>query len=213
MKPLRFGIYAGALWALVSLILIIASVLIGYRFAWVELDFRILSGSFLLAADALGFGESLSGIAYYADTGLPVTPLHVTACAALSFADGFMSGVIIALVYNMLTGRKEQCAACKAAYFGIAAGVTLHASVFSRSRAWHTNRDRVFRFHGEAGVDDFLSSLENRHAGFFHYAQGFLHLLPERARGRARVGGVGLYRRSRRRSGAGLPVFKISRDI
>ncbi len=125
MKPLRFGIYAGALWALVSLVLIIASVLMGYRLAWVELDFRILSGSFLLAADALGFGDTLSGLASYADTGLPVTPLHVTACAALSFADGFTSGVIIALVYNMLTGRKEQGTACKAAYFGIAAGFTL----------------------------------------------------------------------------------------
>lgn len=125
MNTLRFGIYAGALWALVSLILIAASVLIGYRLAWVELDFRVLSGAFLLAADALGFGDSLSGIAYYADTGLPVTPLHVTACAALSFADGFTSGVIIALVYNMLTGRKERGTACKAAYFGIAAGVVL----------------------------------------------------------------------------------------
>jgi hypothetical protein len=125
MKTLRFGIYAGALWALVSLILIAASVLMGYRLAWVELDFRILSGSFLLAADALGFGESLRSFAIYADTGLPVTPLHVTACAALSFADGFTSGVIIALVYNMLTGRKERGTARKAEYFGIAAGVAL----------------------------------------------------------------------------------------
>ena len=125
MKTLRFGIYAGGLWALVSVTLIAASVLMGYRLAWVELDFRILSGSLLLAADALGFGESVRSFAIYADTGLPVTPLHVTACAALSFVDGFTSGVIIALVYNMLTGRKEPGTARKAACFGIAAGITL----------------------------------------------------------------------------------------
>ncbi|MGH7850954.1 MAG: hypothetical protein ACREOP_11690 [Thermodesulfobacteriota bacterium] len=125
MKTLRFGIYAGALWALVSLVLIAASVLMAYRLAWVELDFRVLSGTLLLAADALGFGESLSGIAIYADTGLPVTPLHVTACAALSFADGFVSGVIIAIVYNALTGNRRISLIRKALSFGIAAGITL----------------------------------------------------------------------------------------
>ncbi len=125
MNTLRFGIYAGALWALVSLILIVASVLIGYRFAWVELDFRILSGAILLAADALGFGDSLSGFAFYAETGLPVTPLHVTACAAVSFADGFVSGVIIALVYNAIAGNKEGSTPGKALSFGIASGFAL----------------------------------------------------------------------------------------
>jgi hypothetical protein len=125
MKPLRFGIYAGALWALVSLILIIASVLIGYRFAWVELDFRILSGALLLAADALGFGDSLSGFVIFAETGLPVTPLHVTACAAVSFADGFASGVIIAVIYNAMTRGKNGSVLRKALSFGIAAGVVL----------------------------------------------------------------------------------------
>ena len=125
MKLLRFGIYAGALWALVSVTLIAASVLMGYRLAWVELDFRILSGSFLLAADALGFGGSVSGFAIYADTGLPVMPLHVTACAALSFADGFTSGVIIALVYNVLAGNRRISLIRKALSFGIAAGITL----------------------------------------------------------------------------------------
>jgi|GEM_PF-1288123 len=125
MKLLRFGIYAGALWALVSLILIAASEIIGYRLAWVELDFRILSGALLLAADALGFGDAVSGFAIYADTGLPVTPLHVTACAALSFADGFVSGIIIALVYNAITRGKSGSALSKAVSFGIAAGIAL----------------------------------------------------------------------------------------
>jgi hypothetical protein len=125
MNTLRFGIYAGALWALVSLILIIASVLIGYRFAWVELDFRILSGALLLAADALGLGGNLSGFVIFAETGLPVTPLHVTACAAVSFADGFASGAVIAVIYNALTRGKNGSVLRKALSFGIAAGVVL----------------------------------------------------------------------------------------
>lgn len=122
---LRFGIYSGALWALVSLILIIASVLIGYRLAWVELDFRVLSGAVLLTADALGFGDNLSGFAFYAETGLPETPLHIISCAAVSFADGFASGVIIALIYNALTRGKNGSVLKKAVSFGIAAGVVL----------------------------------------------------------------------------------------
>lgn len=125
MNTLRFGIYAGALWALVSLILIIASVLIGYRFAWVELDFRILSGALLLAADALGFGDSVSSFAFYAETGLPETPLHIISCAAVSFADGFASGIIIAVIYNAITRGKNGSVLRKALSFGIAAGVVL----------------------------------------------------------------------------------------
>ncbi len=125
MKTLRFGIYAGIIWALVSLILIAASVLAGLRLAWVELDFRILSGSFLLAAKALGFGDAVSGLASYADTGLPMTTLRVTACAALTFADGFTSGVIIALIYNLLAGGKGGSTLGKTLSFGIASGITL----------------------------------------------------------------------------------------
>ena len=125
MNTLRFGIYAGALWAIVSLVLIAASEIIGYRFAWVELDFRILSGALLLAADALGFGNSASGFAIYADTGLPVTPLHIISCAAVSFADGFTSGIIIAVIYNAITRGKTGSALSKALSFGIAAGVVL----------------------------------------------------------------------------------------
>lgn len=125
MKPFRFGIYAGALWALVSLILIAASEIIGYRFAWVELDFRILSGALLLAADSLGFGHVVSGFAFYAETGLPVTPLHVTACAAVSFADGFASGIIIAVIYNAITRGKNGSVLRKAVSFGVAAGFVL----------------------------------------------------------------------------------------
>jgi len=125
MNTLRFGIYAGKLWALVSLVLIIASVLIGYRFAWVELDFRVLSGALLLAADALGFGDAVSGFAFYAETGLPETPLHIISCAAVSFADGFASGIIIAVIYNAITQGKNGSVFMKAVSFGIAAGVVL----------------------------------------------------------------------------------------
>lgn len=124
MNPLRFGIYAGAVWALVSLILIAAALPMGLRMAWVELDFRILSGAFLLAAHALGLGDAVSGLAFYADTGLPLIPLHISACAALSFADGFASGVIIALVYNAVAGRGGGIAR-KTLSFGVAAGAAL----------------------------------------------------------------------------------------
>ncbi len=125
MNPLRFGIYAGAVWALVSLILIAASLATGLRMAWVELDFRILSGTVLLAAKALGFGSAVSGLAFFAETGLPVTPVHVISCAALSFTDGFTSGIVIALVYNALDGGKGGSVARKAVFFGIAAGAAL----------------------------------------------------------------------------------------
>ena len=125
MNTLRFGLIAGIIWTLVSLILITASVIIGYRLAWVELDFRILSGTFLLAAKALVMGGAVSGLAFYAETGLPVTPAHVISCAALSFADGFTSGLVIALVYNALDGSKGGSITRKALIFGIAAGVAL----------------------------------------------------------------------------------------
>jgi hypothetical protein len=125
MKTLRFGLLAGIIWTLVSLLLIAASVIIGYRFAWVELDFRILSGTFLLAAKALGLGDAVSGLAFFAETGLPVTFVHVISCAALSFADGFTSGLVIALVYNALDRGKGGGEVRKAVRFGIAAGVAL----------------------------------------------------------------------------------------
>jgi hypothetical protein len=125
MKILRFGIYAGALWALVSLILVAASELIGYRLAWVELDFRILSGAFLLAAKYLGLGGAVSGLAFYAETGLPITPFHIIPCAAVSFADGFASGVVIALIYNAIVRGGGVSVVRKALFFGIAAGIVL----------------------------------------------------------------------------------------
>jgi hypothetical protein len=128
MKTLRFGIYAGILWALVSLALITASIMVGYRMAWVELDFRTLTCAILLASDALGLAPHVSGVAFFAETGLPITPLHITSCLALSFADGFTSGAIIALIYRILAGGRDESALSKALCFGLAAGIALGIS-------------------------------------------------------------------------------------
>ncbi len=125
MNPVRFGLYAGILWTVVSLALVSASIIIGYRLAWVELDYRILSGTFLLNAKYLGMGGAVSGLAFYAETGLPETPLHVISCAALSFADGFTSGLLIAIIYNALAAGKSGTVLSKSLSFGIAAGITL----------------------------------------------------------------------------------------
>ena len=125
MNPVRFGIYAGILWTLVSLVLVTASVIIGYRLAWVELDYRILTGAVLLAAKALGQGNVFSGLAFYAETGLPETPVHIILCAALSFIDGFTSGLLIAVIYNALAGGTAATVSGKAIRFGIAAGAAL----------------------------------------------------------------------------------------
>jgi hypothetical protein len=128
MKILRFSLYAGIIWALVSLVLITASILAGDRMAWVELDFRTLTCTVLLAANALGLAPHVSRVAFFAETGLPITPLHVVPCLALSFADGFTSGAIIALVYKLLTGGRDGSALAKALTFGVSAGIALGIS-------------------------------------------------------------------------------------
>ncbi|MFI5323650.1 MAG: hypothetical protein ACHQ6U_09005 [Thermodesulfobacteriota bacterium] len=128
MKTLRFGIYAGVLWALVSLVLIAASILTGYRMAWVELDFRTLTCAELLLADALGLASHVSGVAFFAETGLHITPIHVASCLAISFVDGFTSGSIIAIIYNAFAGNKDKSALRKAVYFGLASGIMLGIS-------------------------------------------------------------------------------------
>jgi hypothetical protein len=179
MKPLRFGLYAGILWTLVSLILITASVIIGFRFAWVELDFRMLSGALLLAAKALGSGDSVSGFAFYAETGLPVTPLHVISCSAFSFADGFASGAAVALIYNAINRGKSGSVLRKALSFGIAAGIVLGIASgllalvckaygvgivsfdFTVRPVWMT-----FHFWSRLGIPDFLLPLRDSYVYF-----------------------------------------------
>jgi len=187
MKTLRFGFYAGMIWTLVSLILIAASVIIGYRFAWVELDYRILSGTFLLSAKALGMSDAVSGLAFFAETGLPVTLNNVVTCAALSFADGFTSGAVIALVYNALDGGKGGTEVGKAVMFGIAAGVALgiaSALLALTCRAYGvgiTSFDFTIRpvwlvFHtwSKLGIPDFLLPLWSSYMYFPNSPSGAL---------------------------------------
>ncbi len=187
MNTLRFGLYAGIIWTLVSLILIAASEMIGYRHAWVELDFRILSGAFLLAADYLGMGGAVSGLAFYAETGLPVTFLNVLSCAALSFLDGFTSGLVIALVYNALTRGNGGSVTRKALMFGIAAGaalamasgllaltcsaygVRIESFDFTVRPVWVT-----FFLWSKLGMPDFLIPLRDSYMYFPHDLSGAL---------------------------------------
>ena len=52
MNAIRFGIYAGVIWAIVSVVLIEISVMNGSEIAWVELDFRFLTGIVLIIIHA-----------------------------------------------------------------------------------------------------------------------------------------------------------------
>ncbi|MEQ9619811.1 MAG: hypothetical protein RIG61_11660 [Deltaproteobacteria bacterium] len=128
MNTLRFGLYAGAAWALVSLILVIISLMNGDTSAWVELDFRPLTESVMLVADAFGGESAFSRIILYAETGLPITPVHVALCAIIAFADGFASGFLIALLYNLISIIRENSKPLPAIYFGAATGVVLGIS-------------------------------------------------------------------------------------
>lgn len=128
MNTIRFGFYAGALWALVSLLLVIISLINGDSAAWVELDFRPLTESVMLIASAVGAESVFSPIILYAETGLPITPLHVSLSAILAFADGFASGFLIALFYNLISIIREGSKPLPALYFGIATGVVLGIS-------------------------------------------------------------------------------------
>ncbi len=125
MNTLRFGIYAGAAWALVSLILIILSIAGGADASWVELDFRPLTWGTLLIADGLGFSSSFRQVALYAEYGLPIEPVLLAVSLLLAFADGFVSGFLIALLYNLISIIREGSKPLPALYFGIAAGIVL----------------------------------------------------------------------------------------
>lgn len=125
MNTLRFGIYAGAAWALGSLILIIFSVVIGADASWVELDLRPLTWGALLVADALGLEYPFRQVALYAQYGFPVEPVLVAVSLALAFADGFVSGFLIAILYNLISIIREGGKPLPALYFGVASGVVL----------------------------------------------------------------------------------------
>ena len=105
MSTLKSGIYGGVIWAGVSLFLIVLSFAQGDYTSWVELDFRPLTGAALLAAEALGQSSLFQNLISYAQNGMPINPFNITVSALLSFADGFLSGFLIALLYNLINGN------------------------------------------------------------------------------------------------------------
>lgn len=106
MRPIRFAIYSGIVWACAALLLVIISIANGEAFSWVELDFRPLTGSALIAADALGLGSHFEGIISYAENGMPLTPVNIILSTLLGFADGFVSGALIALIYKLFQSKQ-----------------------------------------------------------------------------------------------------------
>ncbi len=110
MNAIRFGIYTGILWAGASLLLIEVSILNGAPTAWVELDFRFLSGIILIILHAFDLGANLSTVISYSQFGMPITALNTIIALITGFIDGFLSGFFIAIFYNFLSiiseGRK-----------------------------------------------------------------------------------------------------------
>lgn len=125
MNTIRFGIYAGAAWTLGSLILIIFSVVGGLDASWVELDLRPVTWGALLIADALGFEYPFTQVALYAQYGFSIEPVLVAVSLVLAFVDGFVSGFLIAILYNLISIIREEGKPHPALYFGISAGVVL----------------------------------------------------------------------------------------
>ncbi len=124
MKPIRFSIFAGIVWACGSLLLIIISLAEGSQTSWVELDFRPLIGTVLIASEALGLGSHFEGIISYAENGMPLTPLNIIISPLLGFADGFISGFLIALIYNFIRGKRTGLG-FSVLHFALAAGIVL----------------------------------------------------------------------------------------
>lgn len=108
MKPFRFSIFAGIVWGCTTLLLVLISIFQGDPDSWVELDFRPLTGAILLAAKSLGLGSHFGQLIAYAENGMPITPVNVIISALLGFADGFVSGALIALIYNFIQGKKDS---------------------------------------------------------------------------------------------------------
>jgi len=106
MKPLRFATYSGIVWACGTLLLILISLAQGDTASWVELDFRPLTGTLLIASEALGLGSNFERIIFYAEYGMTITPVNVILSATLGLADGFVSDFLIALIYNFICGKR-----------------------------------------------------------------------------------------------------------
>ena len=127
MRPIRFAIYSGVVWACATLLLIFISIFQGDPASWVELDFRPLTGTILIAADALGLGSHFGQIITFAENGMPITPFNVAAAALLGFADGFVSGALMALIYNLFQ-RKNAAPGFSVLSFALSFGIVFGLS-------------------------------------------------------------------------------------
>ncbi len=125
MNAIRFGIYTGILWAGASLLLIEVSILNGAPTAWVELDFRFLSGIILIILHAFDLGANLSAVISYSQFGMPITALNTIIALITGFIDGFLSGFFIAIFYNFLSIISEGRKFPTTIKFGIATAIVL----------------------------------------------------------------------------------------
>jgi len=125
MNATRFGIYAGILWAGASLLLIEISILNGDPTAWVELDFRFLTGIALIILHAFDMGAYLSAVISYSQFGMPINALNTIIALITGFIDGFVSGFFIAVFYNLFSIIFEGKKFPTTIKFGIATGIVL----------------------------------------------------------------------------------------
>lgn len=122
MNVSRFALFAGALWGLGTLLIISISIMSGDKTGLIELDFRPLTATFMIAAYGLETGTYVSWLADYAENGLPLTVVSIALAFVLALIDGFASGWLIAFIYNYLVEKKKFSAASA---FGTAAGIVL----------------------------------------------------------------------------------------
>ncbi len=125
MNAIRFATYTGIIWALASVLLIEISVMEGAPTAWVELDFRFLSGITLVLLHSLDVGGSLSELIDYMQYGMPISAINVIIAIITGFIDGFASGFFIAIFYNFLSIISEGKNFPTTIKFGIATGIVL----------------------------------------------------------------------------------------
>lgn len=125
MNAIRFAVYTGIIWALASALLIEISVMGGAQTAWVELDFRFLSGIALIIIHSLNFEADISQLINYAQFGMPINAINVIIAISTGFIDGFVSGFFIAIFYNFLSIISEGRNFPTTIKFGIATGIVL----------------------------------------------------------------------------------------
>ncbi|MGB2692978.1 MAG: hypothetical protein WBB48_07810 [Thermodesulfobacteriota bacterium] len=125
MNAIRFAIYTGIIWAVASVLLIEISVIQGAETAWVELDFRFLSGITLVLLHSLDIGGSLSEVINYMQFGMPINGINVIIAIITGFVDGFVSGFFIAIFYNFLSIISEGKNFPTTIKFGISTGIVL----------------------------------------------------------------------------------------